>query len=172
MSAEPANWEVRELASDHIRDQFSCGHDTLDAFIKQLASQHQKKGISKTFVAIRPPDPTVRGYYSLASGSVHLDCLTHEQRKGLPRHPIPVALLGRLAVDKASQGQRLGEFLLIDSMRRVVEVATEIGIHAIEVDAIDDAARRFYLKYGFTELADDPRHLYIPVATVRKLGLA
>lgn len=171
MGAEPIEWQIQELRSEHVRAEFSCGHESLDAFLKERATQHQKKDISKTFVAVRPPDLKACGYYSLATGSVILEKLTPEQRKGLPNHPIPVVLLGRLAVDKISQGQGLGEHLLMDAMRRIVQTAGEVGIHAIEVDAIDDKAKQFYLKYGFTELADNSRHLYIPLATIRKLRL-
>lgn len=164
-------WTIQQLRSQHIRAEFSCGHDSLDAFIKTYASQNQKSGINQTFVALKPGDLTVQGYYSLAAGSVKLEHLTDEQRKGLPRYPIPVALLGRLAVDKRAQGQGLGEHLLLDALRRVDQTAKEIGIHAIEVDAIDESAKRFYLKYGFTELRDDPRHLYLPMKVVRNLKL-
>ena len=165
-------WTIQELRSQHVRAEFSCGHDSLDAFIRNYASQNQKTGINQTFVALKPGDLIVQGYYSLAAGSVKLDNLTDEQRKGLPRYPIPVALLGRLAVDKRAQGQGLGEHLLLDAMRRLDQTAKEIGIHAIEVDAIDESARRFYLRYGFTELRDSPNHLYLPMKVVRKLKLS
>lgn len=171
MEAKPAGWQIEELRSEHHRTDFFCGHDSLDTFLKERASQHQRKGISKTFVAVRAGNLSACGFYSLATGSVSLNKLTDEQRKGLPNHPIPVVLLGRLAVDKGSQGQGLGEYLLLDAMRRVIHAANELGIHAIEVDAIDGAARRFYSKYGFTELADNDHHLYIPMAVVRKLNL-
>jgi GNAT superfamily N-acetyltransferase len=169
--AEPIQWQIHELRSGHDRTEFSCGHDSLDTFLKKFASQNQKSGVSQTFVALRPSDLTVHGYYSLAAGSIKLQDLSEEQRKGLPRHPVPIVLLARLAVDKRMQKQGLGEHLLLDAMRRVDQTAAEIGIHAIEVDAIDDAAKQFYLKFGFTQLQDDPRHLYIPMKTVRLLKL-
>lgn len=171
MGAERMEWQIQELRSEHVRAEFSCGHESLDAFLKQRASQHESKGISKTFVAVSPPELSACGYYSLATGSVSLVNLTEVQRKGLPKHPVPVVLLGRLAVDKRSQGRGLGEYLLLDAMRRIVQTANQIGIHAIEVDAIDETAKRFYLKYDFIELADNPHHLYIPLTKVRKLDL-
>jgi GNAT superfamily N-acetyltransferase len=169
--AEPIQWQIHELRSDHDRAEFSCGHDSLDTFLKKFATQNQKSGVSQTFVALKPGGLTVHGYYSLAAGSVKFQDLSETQRKGLPRHPVPVVLLGRLAVDKRAQKQGLGEHLLLDAMRRIDQTAAEIGIHAIEVDAIDDSAKQFYLRYGFTELLDDPRHLYIPMKTVRMLKL-
>jgi len=171
VGAEPAKWSIEELGSDHDRAEFSCGHESLDNFLKQFASQNQKTGVSRTFVALKPGEKIVRGYYSLAAGSVQFQNLTEEQRKRLPKYPVPVAHLGRLAVDKSVQGQGLGSHLLIDALCRVGRAERELGIHAIEVVAIDDAAKGFYLKYGFTELADDPHHLFISMKTVRKLGL-
>lgn len=171
MGAEPANWSIEELGSDHDRADFSCGHESLDNFLKQFASQNQKTGVSRTFVALKPGEKIVRGYYSLAAGSVQFQNLTEEQRKRLPKYPVPVAHLGRLAVDKSVQGQGLGAHLLVDALCRVSRAEHDLGIHAIEVVAIDDAAKRFYLKYGFTELTDDPHHLFISMKTVRKLGM-
>ena len=82
---------------------------------------------------------------------------------------MPVAHLGRLAVDAGAQGHGLGETLLMDALARVVGAADSIGIHAVEVVTIDEDAKRFYLKYGFTELLDDPHHLYISIKTLRDL---
>lgn len=165
-------WTIEELASDHDRAGFSCGHESLNHFLTQFASQNQKTGVSRTFVALMPGERTVRGYYALAAGSVQFQSLTEAQRKRLPKYPVPVAHLGRLAVDRSVQGQGLGVHLLIDAFHRVVQAERTLGIHAIEVVAIDEAAKRFYLKYGFTEFADDPHHLFISMKTVRKLGLA
>lgn len=172
MGAEPIHWEIHDLDPDHDRAAFSCGHPSLDAFIKQFASQNQKTGVSRTFVATKPGEMIVRGYYALAAGSVQFQHLTEDQRKRLPKYPVPVAHLGRLAVDKSVQGQGLGAHLLLDALWRISRSERDLGIHAVEVVAIDDAAKRFYLKYGFTELADDPHHLFIAMKTVRQLGLA
>lgn len=171
MGARPAPWSIEELGSDHNRTEFACGHQSLDNFLKQFASQNQKTGVSRTFVALKPGEKIVRGYYSLAAGSVQFQKLTEEQRKRLPKYPVPVAHLGRLAVDQSVQGQGLGAHLLVDALLRVSRAERELGIHAVEVVAIDDAAKRFYLKYGFAELADDPHHLYISMKTVRSLRL-
>jgi GNAT superfamily N-acetyltransferase len=89
----------------------------------------------------------------------------------LPKIAVPVVLLGRLAVDRTVQGQGLGAHLLIDALRRTECLAEAVGIRAVEVDAIDDAARRFYLKFGFGPLADDPNHLFLPLHVIRKLRL-
>lgn len=171
MAVEAPLWLVEELGPDHDRSAFACGHPSLDEFLRQYASQNQKTGISRTFVAVKSGERAVRGYYSLAAGSVSLESLTEAQRKHLPRYPVPVAHLGRLAVDVSVQGQGLGAFLLMDALERVDRANRSLGIHAVEVVAIDDAARRFYVKYGFTELRDDPHHLLISMKKVRALGL-
>lgn len=89
----------------------------------------------------------------------------------MPQIDVPVALLGRLAVDRSVPGQGWGAFMLVDALRRIESVAEQIGIRAVEVDAIDEAAKAFYLKYGFVPLTDDVRHLFLPIDIVRKLDL-
>ncbi|MDP6480075.1 MAG: GNAT family N-acetyltransferase [Phycisphaerales bacterium] len=171
--AEPGqDWQIEELSADHDRSAFSCGHESLDEFLKKFAGQNQKSGISKTYVATRPDDPTVCGYYSASSGAVQFNDIPETLRKRLPKYPIPIAHLGRLAVDAAAQGHGLGELLLMDALARIMSAADAIGIHALEVVAIDENAKRFYLKYGFTELLDDPHHLYVSIKMLRKAGLA
>jgi GNAT superfamily N-acetyltransferase len=91
--------------------------------------------------------------------------------KGLPRLDVPVVLLGRLAVDRTTQGQGLGSLLLIDALRRVQHLAEQVGIRAVEVDAIDDAARQFYLRFGFVSLLDASNHLFLSTQVIRKLEL-
>jgi len=164
-------WCLEELSAGHDCSAFSCGRPSLDEFLLKYARQNQKTGVSRTFVALKPAERIVCGYYSLSAGAVALSNTPEEQRKRLPKYPVPVAHLGRLAVAVKTQGQRLGEFLLIDALRRIQTAADSIGIHAVEVVAIDDVARGFYSKYGFIELLDDPHHLYLSMKTVRRLGL-
>ncbi len=166
-----ADWRIEPLGNEHERAGFSCGQPTLDQFLQQLASQHAKRDFSRTYIAVLPPALRVLGYYSLSAGSFDLSVLAEEQRRKLPRHPVPVAHLGRLAVDQTAQGQGLGAFLLLDALARCERLADEIGLHAVEVYAIDEAARKFYLKYGFEPLLDDGHHLYLPMKAIRKLAL-
>jgi GNAT superfamily N-acetyltransferase len=112
------------------------------------------------------------GYYAISNHRVAFEALPDDQAKGLPRLGVPVVLLGRLAVDRTVQGQGLGAHLLIDALRRAQHLAEHIGIRAVEVDAIDDAARNFYLKYGFVALLDNPDHLFLTMEVIRRLGLA
>ena len=165
------NWTIEELNTDHDRSAFSCGQDSLDDFLKKYAGQNQKTGVSRTYVAVSPSSTTVCGYYTISAGAVHFADIPDDLRKRLPRYPVPVAHLGRLAVDTTARGKGLGEHLLLDALTRIVGAAESIGIHATEVVAIDDSAKRFYLKYGFIALNDDPHHLYISIKTLQKLGL-
>jgi len=158
---------VEPLGIQHDRDVFDCEENSLNEFLKKYARQNDEKGLGRTFVAVKPGDPAIIGYYTIASGAVSFDTVPEK----LPRYPIPVAHLGRLAVDKQAKGQGVGAFLLIDALRRIAQVADQMGIYAVEVYALNESAKQFYLKYGFTPLEDDPLHLYLPMKKIRKLKL-
>lgn len=158
---------VEQLGTQHDRDAFDCEENSLNEFLKKYARQNDEKGLGRTFVAVKPGDPAIISYYTIASGAVSFDTVPEK----LPRYPIPVAHLGRLAVDKQAKGQGVGAFLLIDALRRIAQVADQMGIYAVEVYALNESARQFYLKYGFTPLKDDPLHLYISMKKIRKLKL-
>ena len=158
---------VEPLGAQHNRDAFDCEENSLNEFLKKYARQNDEKGLGRTFVAVKPGDPAIIGYYTIASGAVSFDTVPEK----LPRYPIPVAHLGRLAVDKQAKGQGVGAFLLIDALRRIAQVADQMGIYAVEVYALNESAKQFYLKYGFTTLKDDPLHLYLSMKKIRKLKL-
>ncbi len=164
------DWIIELLAPYHSREEFDCGVESLNTFLKQQASQNAKKDFSKTFVAISEQGSSgIIGYYTLAMSSLEFDHLPKE--KHLPHYPVPVAHLGRLAVGLRHRGRRIGEFLLFHALLRVQTLSEEIGVFAVEVKALDEVASRFYVKYGFVPLADDPLHLYITLKSIRKLGL-
>ena len=169
--ADPA-WTIEALRKGHDRKSFDCGVPELNEYLRRFARQNEAAGISQHFVALGSPGShDVYGYYALSAGAVAFDHVPQDLRKRLPRYPVPVAHLGRLAVDRSAAGQGLGEHLLMDALARTLRAADEIGIHAVEVVAINDAARAFYLKYGFHPLKDDRHHLYLPMSTVKKLNL-
>lgn len=120
-------------------------------------------------MAVPPGESRVVGYYTLAAGAVVFEHLPTDASKKLPKHPVPVVLLARLAVDQSFQGKGLGERLLLDALQRSLDLSAGLGVHAVEVDALDDAAAAFYRKYGFTPLLDDPLHLYLPIVTVEDI---
>ncbi len=164
-------WEIRRLEKSHDRASFDCGQPMLNAWLRDRAGQFDRRDLSRTFVATRPGELPVLGYYAISTHRVMYEALPPAESKGLPRLDVPVVLIGRLAVDQSAQGQGLGALLLIDALRRSAQVSEQIGIRAVEVDAVDESARTFYLKYGFRPLLDDPRHLFLPMQVIRRLKL-
>jgi GNAT superfamily N-acetyltransferase len=162
-------WTIEPFGKGHERSSFSCGRPALDDFIRARVSQYEKRRLGKTFVAVASGDKQVIGYYTLAAGAVAFKHLPSDAARKLPKHPVPVVLLARLAVDQSSQGMGLGERLLLDALQRALELSAGLGIHAVEVEALDAAAAAFYRKYGFIPLLDDPRHLHLPITTVEGL---
>lgn len=154
---------IEPLDRTHIRDRFECGVPSLDTFIRALVSQYDRRTLGRTYVAVRGTDPRVVGYYTISSGAVAFETLPAEGSKRLPRHPVPVVLGARLAVDRSTQGRRLGERLLTDALARSVELSAKLGIHAVVVDAIDQKAAAFYENYQFTALLGGELHLYLPI---------
>ena len=167
-----SGWKIEPLGSYHIRPEFDCGEPSLSDWIRQQASQFVSRDLAKVYVLIREGDPVVLGYYAISTCRVRFEELPSPHSKGLPRKlGIPAALIGKLAVDKSLQGQKLGGILLFDALRRIRDLSETIGIRAIVVDAIDQRAHEFYLHHGFVAFADDPDRLFIPLSIVRKLPI-
>lgn len=166
-----ATWTIRRLDKAHDRSAFDCGQPMLNEWLKDRASQFDRRDLSRTFVACRPDEKIVLGYYAVSTHRVIYDVLPDGESKGLPRLDVPVVLMGRLAVDQSVQGQGLGALLLVDALRRSLQISEQVGIRAVEVDALDDVARNFYMKFGFRSLLDDSRHLFLPMHEIRKLKL-
>jgi GNAT superfamily N-acetyltransferase len=164
-----ADWIIEQFAKYHDRSMFFSGNPSLDDFIRSRVGQYEKRRLGKTFVAIPTGEKRVIGYYTLAAGAVAFDNLPIDASRKLPRHPVPVVLLARLAVDQLAQGRGLGEGLLLDALQRVLDLSTGLGIHAVEVEALDNVAAAFYVKYGFTPLDDNPLHLFLPVKTLEDI---
>lgn len=161
-------FEFHPLDKSFDRTSFDCGSHELNSFLKTKARQNQSIGFNKTFVAIKSGDKekVVLGYFSLSMGEIDISVIP--QHLKLPRHPIPVARMGRLAVDKSTQGKGLGKLLLVDAMMRVQAAAELVGVYAFLVDAKDEAAKNFYLKYGFISLFSDEMTLFFPLASFPK----
>lgn len=163
-----AELQIEPLADDHERGEFSCGKAPLDVFIRTQAGQYARKDVGRTFVAVRAGERKVIGYYTLAASSIEFAHLPKDLAKRLPKHPVPVVLLGRLAVDTSARGQKLGSDLLTDAFRRTLRIAEDLGVFAVHVHALDDEAKAFYARFGFRSLLDQERHLVLPIATIRK----
>jgi GNAT superfamily N-acetyltransferase len=164
-----AEWVIERLSRVHRKEDFQCGNESLDRFLKTLAGQYERKRFGRTFVAVAPGDNVVRGYYTCATGSFALEALPSSARRGLPRHTVPTLHLGRLAVDQSCQGRRLGETLLFHFLQSSLETSADWGVFAVDLWAIDENARAFYTRYGFVSLEDDPLHLYLPIGTVTQM---
>lgn len=162
-----SNFDFHALDKSFNRDTFDCGAEELNNFLKAKARQNQKAGFNRTFLAVKSDDPDkkVLGFYSLSMGEIDLSNLPEALRKKLPKHPVPIARMGRLAVDKSTQGQGLGKLLLVDAMKRVQTASASVGVYALLVDAKDDQAKMFYKKYGFIKLVDEPMTLFLPLAS-------
>ncbi|MBY0246786.1 MAG: GNAT family N-acetyltransferase [Nitrospiraceae bacterium] len=128
---------VVPLSDRHDRSQFDCGEPPLNLYLQQYAGQHDRRGFGRTYVAVSEASASVSGYYTISSGSVGFETVP----ENLPHHPVPIVLLGRLAVDRRSQGQGVGELLLVDALRRAQRAAGELGIYAVAVEALSDRAK-------------------------------
>jgi GNAT superfamily N-acetyltransferase len=164
MGPSAAPFRIEPLSSAHDRSRFVSGSAPLDRYLREQVSQDIKRRIVACFVAVDIASQNVVGFYTLTATSVALDALAPEITKRLPRYPlVPAALLGRLAVAASSQGKGLGAALLADAFLRVARV--EMGVFAMLVDAKDEAAQRFYERYGFTLLVAEHRRRVLPIAT-------
>ena len=169
MSAGKAlsNLKLEKLKPDHQVEEFACGHEALDRYLRRFAWANQKAEAAQTYVAVHE-SRTVIGYYSLAVGQVTFDDAPERLAKGLARHPVPVMLLARLAVDQGWHGHRLGSALLRDAVLRTLQAADIAGIRAMVVHAKDDAARRFYERFDFLPFTNEPLTLYRLIKDLRR----
>ncbi len=149
------------LAQDHIVDGFDSGRISLDVWLTRHAHQAAAAGSARTYVIVDSQQQRVVGYHALTAAGLEREAATPRVTKGMPHYPIPVVLLARLAVDPSVTGRGLGGWLLRDAMLRTLAAADTIGVRAMLVHAIDDDARRFYLRHGLQPSPSDPLHLMI-----------
>lgn len=157
---------IEPLGKDHDRAAFSCGVPELDSYLKARAGQDSRRRISRVFVCREEGSDAVVGYYSLSSLSIDADSLPPERARKLPRHPVPAALLGRLAVSQSAQGSGFGRILLADAVKRTLSVSQSIAIYALVVDAKDERAKRFYERFGFIPFGERSNRLFLPLASI------
>lgn len=158
---------ITPLGKHHDRLSFDCGEPSLNQYLHRYANQDMKRLVSRVFVASSQDLPQrVIGYYSLSAGSLDATDLPDKLRKRLPRYPVPVALLGRLAIDKSHQGKGLGSILLADALKRIHQASQVMAVYAIVVDALHDHAAEFYRQFGFIQLPHHPLKLFLPMASL------
>ena len=154
------------ITAEYELANFDSGEPSLDDWLKKRALKNHMTGASRCFVLCS--DATVIGYYCLSAGAISHESAPKPMRRNMP-DPLPVLLLGRLAIDKRYHNKGLGQALLRDAMLRTVNVAAETGVFAILVHAISDPAKQFYLSRGFVESPLQPMTLLMTVATIRSL---
>ena len=156
-------FRIRPLDAAVDTAAFRCGQPALDEYIRRYASQDVRRGVARVFVATPEKDARrLAGFFTLSAGSVNCADLPDALARKLPRYPVPVALLGRLAVDKAFQGKGLGSILLADACRKVVQASQVLAVVGIVVDAKDEAAAAFYRHFGFVPLPGLPDRMLLP----------
>jgi len=155
--------EERPLdAGVHDRNGFDCGVPELNDYLRRLADQHRRKGVSTPFVLVDTDAPrTILGYYRISAAQVDATELSEPDRKKLPRYPVPCFRIGRLAVSKTGQGQGIGKLLVACAVERCLKARRDVAAYALIVDAKDANARRFYEHYGFVAFASAPLTLYL-----------
>jgi GNAT superfamily N-acetyltransferase len=154
----------RPITADDLVTDFDCGEPSLDDWLRRRALVNQTSGASRCFVTSR--DGRVVGYYALATGVVQRADASRRIARNMPE-PMPVILLGRLAVDRKEQGHSLGSHLLRDAIARTVQVAEIVGVRALLVHALNERARDFYLHHDFEPSPTDPLHLMLPMTDAR-----
>ncbi len=154
-----------QIAPEHDTSGFDCGEPSLNEWLRKRALRNEASGASRTYVVCI--GGTVIGYHTLAAGAVARDEAPSPMRRNMP-DPIPVVVLGRLAIDHRHQNQGLGQALLRDAVLRALQAADRIGVTAILVHAISDEAKRFYLSRGFIESPVEPMTLCLLLETARQ----
>ncbi|HMM79097.1 MAG TPA: GNAT family N-acetyltransferase [Pyrinomonadaceae bacterium] len=156
---------IESIAPTRKTRRFDCGEATLNNFLKQFALKNALRDIGRTYVAVPQGSANVVGYYTISSGTVRFDQLPSDLK--FPKYPIPTAHIGRLATDLSVRGQGLGEALLFDALITAEAASRAIGIRVVELIALSESAKAFYMRYGFTPLVDDSFRLYLSMETVR-----
>lgn len=159
------NFRIEKLARIHEVENFDCGEAELNKFLHINALNNQLAGSSQTYLVLS--DSKVIGFYSLVVGQVLYSDAPKRLKKGLPRHPIPIMLLARMAVDKNRQGQGIGAGLLKDAMLRTLQASDIAGIRAFIVHAKNQNAKAFYEHFNFQPSPTDPYHLFILLKDIK-----
>lgn len=158
---------VAKLSATDNVDTFDCGSPALNQFLQRYALLNQKANSAQTYVC--SVEGVVVGFYSLAVGSVELESAPARVSKGLARHPVPVMILARLAVDLVHQRKGLGQALLKDALLRTAQAADIAGIRALLVHAKDEAARQWYESWEFEPSPTNSFHLFLMLKDLKSL---
>ena len=160
-------YRIRSLDKMIDAKIFCCGQPALDDYIAHYASQDERRGIARVFVATPESDARcLAGFFTLSAGSVDCCELPVTLSRKLPRYPVPIALLGRLAVDRRYQGKGLGSILLADACRKVAQASTLLAVAGVVVDAKDESAAAFYRHFGFMPMPGQAQRMLLPASAL------
>ena len=161
---------LEPLGEEHDRSLFHCGEEALDRYFQAQATQDIRRHIANCFVAVEAATSRIAAYYTLSAASIPLVDLPTDETRRLPRYPtVPAIRIGRLAVDRRFQGHGLGAAVLADAATRALKA--DAVAFALLVDAMNDRAVAFYRHFGFRVLASQPRTLFLPLETARRVLL-
>lgn len=158
---------IEKLPSDHNVEGFDCGREELNRYLLRYAWQNQQSGAEQTYLGM--VEEVIVGYHAFAVGHVLFEDASEHMKKGLDKHPVPVMLLARLAVDHRWHGKGIGKALLRGAIQRTLQAADIAGIGALAVHARDEHARRFYEHFEFVASPTDPLHLFVLLKDLRRI---
>jgi GNAT superfamily N-acetyltransferase len=169
-NAEQSHYRVEPLGQQHNRKAFSSGVEPLDRYLRERARQDARRRVAAPFVLCEGQSYVVLGYYTLSALSIDVGAWPEDVARKLPHYPVvPATLLGRLAVDTSLRGKGMGEYLLMDALRRALVASRQVAAVAVIVDAKDDNAVAFYRRYEFIPFADQVNRLFLPMGTIEQL---
>lgn len=160
---------IKILEKKYDKSNFNCGYSLLDDYLKRQARQDVSRDLSACFVLV-DEENTVKGYYTISANSVRKEDFSETLQKKWPPsyQDIPTILLGRLAIDNSLKGKGFGQILLIDALKRSLEISENLGTLAVVVDPIDEIAKGFYERYGFILLPGSGK-MFLPIKTIKEL---
>jgi GNAT superfamily N-acetyltransferase len=148
------------------KQAFDCGNKILNDYFRFYALKNDNLNIGKTFVAIE--SEIVAGFITLSNAQIIAENLPDDIRSGLPKYPVPALRIAKLAVDRNFQKKGIGAWLLRSAFEKALAISEQVGIFSILVDAIDEKAQGFYLKYGFIPFTEYPLTLFLPLSVIRE----
>ena len=154
------------LAADRELGDFDCGNVELNRWLADHALASQKADLARTYIAL--DGAMIAGYVSLTTGSIRREAAPKRYARGMPRHPIPIILIARLAVERRHHGQRFGSRLLAEALRLAVIASDTAAARLVVVDATDDQAAGFYRRWGFIDVPENPHRLFRKISEIRR----
>jgi GNAT superfamily N-acetyltransferase len=154
------------IKKEYQKAAFDCGIEELNQYLKYYALKNDLMNIGKTFVAL--VEEIVAGYVTLSGAQISKEALPEAVRQTLPRYPVPVMLIGKIAVDLRFQNKGIGAFLLSQALEKALGISQTMGLYAVVVDAIDENAKGFYLRYGFIPFKESSLRLFLSMREIRE----